>query len=66
MRVDEAFFLGGVQKRDILGSFGPHIFFDDQWIHASAASDVVPSAVVPYKTGDDPRIERNDTPEKPE
>ncbi len=66
VRVDEAFFLGGVQKRDILGSFGAHIFFDDQWIHASAASDVVPSAVVPYKTGDDPRIERNDTPEKPE
>ena len=54
VRVDEAFFLGGVSKKDILSAFGAHIFFDDQWIHAEPASEVVPSAVVPYREGDDP------------
>lgn len=54
VRVDEAFFLGGVPKTDILASFGAHIFFDDQQLHAEPASTVVPSAVVPYREGDDP------------
>lgn len=54
VRVDEAFFLGGVSKTDILASFGAHIFFDDQHVHATPASTVVPSAVVPYREGDDP------------
>lgn len=55
VRVDEAFFLGGVSKRDVLFAFGAHIFFDDQKVHAETASEVVPSAVVPYREGDDPR-----------
>lgn len=54
VRVDEAFFLGGVPKTDILASFGAHIFFDDQQVHTDPASAVVPSAVVPYREGDDP------------
>lgn len=54
VRVDEAFFLGGVAKKEILASFGAHIFFDDQYAHADPASEVVPSAVVPYREGDDP------------
>lgn len=49
VRIDEAFFLGGVAKRDVLLAFGAHIFFDDQAIHTSPASEVVPSARVPYK-----------------
>lgn len=57
VRVDEAFFLGGVQKKDILSSFGAHIFFDDQHAHADPASEVVPSAVVPYREGDDPSVD---------
>ena len=57
VRVDEAFFLGGVPKKDILASFGAHIFFDDQHAHADPASEVVPSAVVPYRDGDDPTKE---------
>ncbi len=56
VRVDEAFFLGGVPKTDILASFGAHIFFDDQQVHATPASAVVPSAVVPYRDGDDPTV----------
>lgn len=55
VRIDEAFFLGGVSKKDVLASFGAHIFFDDQYTHAEPASEVVPSAVVPYRGGDDPR-----------
>ncbi|MEF9919889.1 MAG: 5'-nucleotidase [Erysipelotrichaceae bacterium] len=50
VRIDEAFFLGGMSKKDILAAFAPHIFFDDQVVHALPASHVVPSAKVPYKT----------------
>ena len=53
IRVDEAFFLGGVTKKDVLSAFGAHIFFDDQYTHAGPASRVVPSALVPYITGAD-------------
>lgn len=49
VRIDEAFFLGGVAKKDVLEAFGAHIFFDDQAIHTDPASEVVPSARVPYK-----------------
>ena len=54
VRIDEAFFLGGVSKKEVLDSFGAHIFFDDQRTHTDPASEVVPSAVVPYREGDDP------------
>ena len=55
VHIDEAFFLGGVSKRDVLSAFGAHIFFDDQHVHADPASEVVPSAVVPYREGDNPQ-----------
>ena len=48
VRIDEAFFLGGVTKKDVLKAFGAHIFFDDQVVHTEPASTVVPSARVPY------------------
>ncbi len=49
VRIDEAFFLGGIQKTDVLKAFGAHIFFDDQAVHTKGASEVVPAARVPYK-----------------
>lgn len=49
--VDEAFFLGGVEKTQVLKAFRPHIFFDDQDIHLESASCVVPSGKVPYPSG---------------
>lgn len=49
VRIDEAFFLGGISKKDVLQAFQAHIFFDDQAIHTIPASEVVPSARVPYK-----------------
>lgn len=47
IRIDEAFFLGGVSKSEVLKAFGAHIFFDDQEVHTIPASEVVPSARVP-------------------
>ena len=55
VRIDEAFFLGGVSKTEVLAAFGAHIFFDDQSIHTEPASTVVPSATVPYRDGDNPK-----------
>ena len=55
VHIDEAFFLGGVSKTEVLAAFGAHIFFDDQDIHTESASTVVPSATVPYREGDNPK-----------
>lgn len=52
VRIDEAFFLGGIEKKEILRAFGAHIFFDDQLVHTEPASEVVPSARVPYKNSE--------------
>ena len=51
VRVDEAFFLGGLEKKAVLQAFGAQIFFDDQTVHTGSAAEVVPSARVPYLTG---------------
>ena len=49
VRTDEAFFLGGISKKEILEAFGAHIFFDDQAVHTARAAEAVPSARVPYR-----------------
>ena len=49
VNIDEAFFLGGIEKAEVLRSFGAHIFFDDQTVHTAPASKLVPSARVPLK-----------------
>jgi len=49
--VDEAFFLGGVDKDQVLKAFGAQIFFDDQHAHVSKAASQVPSGIVPYVGG---------------
>jgi 5'-nucleotidase len=46
VRIDEAFFLGGSEKSEILQAFGADIFFDDQDIHLELSKAVVPSAKV--------------------
>ena len=50
VHVDEAFFLGGVSKDQILKAYNAHIFFDDQDSHIEPASHIVPSGRVPYKS----------------
>ena len=47
VRVDEAFFLGGITKKDVLAAFGAQIFFDDQLQHTKLAAEGVPAARVP-------------------
>lgn len=37
VRVDEAFFLGGVEKGEMLSAFNPDFFFDDQEAHIESA-----------------------------
>lgn len=46
--VNDAFFLGGIEKRTVLAVLRPHIFFDDQMNHLESASRVVPSVHIPY------------------
>lgn len=45
---NDAFFLGGIEKRSVLSVLKPHIFFDDQSGHLEAASSVVPSVHIPF------------------
>ena len=49
VRIDETFFLGGVEKKDILDAFGADIFFDDQDVYCASASRHVPTARVPTR-----------------
>lgn len=48
IRVDEAFFLGGVEKKRVLSIYKPHIFFDDQVSHIEGVARIVPSVHVPF------------------
>lgn len=56
VRIDEAFFLGGIEKKAVLEAFGAHIFFDDQAVHTEPASEVVPSARVPVPAKETEKI----------
>lgn len=51
VRIDEAFFLGGVEKTQVLKAFKPNIYFDDMAVHCQRAAGVVPTARVPYVQG---------------
>lgn len=53
VNVDEAFFMGGVPKHNLLKAFNPHIFFDDQEAHLDNSAKEIPSAKVPYKSDSD-------------
>ncbi|MEA3552936.1 MAG: 5'-nucleotidase [Campylobacterota bacterium] len=50
VRIDEAFFLGGSDKYEILEAFGADIFFDDQDVHLEKSVSVVPSAKVIHQS----------------
>ena len=50
VRIDEAFFLGGTDKYEVLEAFGADIFFDDQDVHLNLSSSVVPSAKVIHES----------------
>lgn len=46
--VNEAFFMGGVEKAKVLDVMRPHIFFDDQKLHLEPASSRLPSVHIPF------------------
>ncbi len=46
IHTDEAFFMGGMDKSQVLAAFGAHIFFDDNEANVESASTVVLSARV--------------------
>ena len=48
IRIDESLFLGGLSKGDFLNSFGADVFFDDQQIHCTSASEYVATGHVPH------------------
>jgi 5'-nucleotidase len=48
IQVDEAFFLGGIDKGRVLQVFKPHIFFDDQLGHIEGVAKIAPSVHVPF------------------
>lgn len=48
IQIDEAFFLGGMNKDKVLKVFRPHIFFDDQTTHIDRVSKKFPSVHIPY------------------
>lgn len=62
VHVDQAFFLGGVSKDEVLRAYKANIFFDDQEAHLAPASYYVPCALVPYKSGSVLRKPKGATP----
>jgi 5'-nucleotidase len=48
IRIDEALFLGGLDKGEFLRAFGADIFFDDQRTHVESASRHVATGHVPH------------------
>lgn len=45
--INEAFFMGGVEKANVLRILKPHIFFDDQKLHLKSSSEL-PSVHIPF------------------
>jgi 5'-nucleotidase len=55
VEIDEAMFLGGLQKGEFLREFEPDFFFDDQTGHIENASAHVPSGHVASGVSNPPR-----------
>jgi 5'-nucleotidase len=61
--VDELFFLGGMDKAQVLKAFGPHIFFDDQDLHLEKISQAFPAGKVPHRSDSPLDVRDKDEPE---
>lgn len=46
--VDDAFFLGGLDKAPVLNELRPHIFFDDQKINLDSSELHIPAVHIPF------------------
>lgn len=47
VEVDSVFFLGGIDKANVLRVLKPHIFFDDQMVHLDHLGNI-PAVHVPF------------------
>jgi len=54
IQVNDAFFLGGIEKARVLRVLRPHIFFDDQLGHLQPAANEIPSVHVPFGVANEP------------
>ncbi|WP_017938325.1 5'-nucleotidase [Zestomonas thermotolerans] len=54
IRLDESFFLGGLEKSAILEAFGADVFFDDQLGHCEKARERVATGHVPHGVSNEP------------
>lgn len=64
--VDEAMFLGGLDKGPFLNEFEPDFFFDDQARHCESAALVGPAGQVLYGVKNSPNMpESEPAPAKP-
>ncbi|OAT41095.1 5'-nucleotidase [Hafnia paralvei ATCC 29927] len=54
--VNEAFFMGGVEKSKVLNILKPHIFFDDQKLHLQPSSSILPSVHIPFGVANETKI----------
>lgn len=59
IQVNEAFFLGGIEKRKVLEVLQPHIFFDDQKLHLEPASNILPAVHIPFGIRNEIEQEKN-------
>ena len=48
INVDEAFFLGGIEKKSVLEQLKPHIYFDDQKLHLEPTMNILSSVHIPF------------------
>lgn len=55
VNANEAFFLGGIEKRQVLSVLKPHIFFDDQQSHLTPAAADLPCVHIPFGALNRPR-----------
>ncbi len=53
IRIDEAVFLGGLDKGEFLKTFGADIYFDDQQGHCDSTRQHVPTGHVPHGVAND-------------
>lgn len=58
LRVDDAFFLGGIDKAAVMSALDPHIFFDDQVSHLNGTAPATLSVHIPFGVVNAPRPER--------
>ena len=58
IRIDEAIFLGGLDKGPFLKSFGADIFFDDQQGHCDSAREHVATGHVPHGIANEKKLDK--------